>query len=338
MVCATQVHCFPPLRHLVGCSVAELSQAPQAEEVAGPGQSPRRWLLLHVAIACPKVVAALAGITIAVNGVETQFNGLLVEVEQKREVEPWCLLHSPLPVRVLPGLKGGGLQMADLSFQGGGRDNSKAGDTRLQSGSLSCTPGRASLGAAALSDTSQRNGFTYKPPIVEWGISSFSASKSVLSFVSPIQHSTGYRHYPTPSPGAKDTEKTNMQIDRTFATPKPRPPTTPTRKPLQGHWGVAEPKAGKASARGTSGEPARIAGNHWGLAPASLAGMLGSAEPKATARGQAPTLKEGRRRWPQPRPGSLVPAENWCRQPDIWFDSSGAVVYSVYSLFQTVYA
>lgn len=48
-----------------------------------------RWLLLHVAIACPKVVAALAGITTAVNGVETQFNGLLVEVEQKRG-DGWC--------------------------------------------------------------------------------------------------------------------------------------------------------------------------------------------------------------------------------------------------------
>ncbi|KAK1328479.1 hypothetical protein QTO34_012052 [Cnephaeus nilssonii] len=31
------------------------------------------------------------------------------------------------------------------------------------------------------------------------------------------------------------------------ATPTTTPKTTPTRKPLQGHWGVAEPKARKAS-------------------------------------------------------------------------------------------
>lgn len=37
-----------------------------------------RWLLLHVAIACPKVVVALVGITTAINGVETQFNNFLL--------------------------------------------------------------------------------------------------------------------------------------------------------------------------------------------------------------------------------------------------------------------
>lgn len=48
-----------------------------------------KWLLLHVAIACPKVVVALVSITTAINGVETQFNELLIGVEQKRG-DGWC--------------------------------------------------------------------------------------------------------------------------------------------------------------------------------------------------------------------------------------------------------
>ncbi|KAK1345508.1 LOW QUALITY PROTEIN: hypothetical protein QTO34_007965 [Cnephaeus nilssonii] len=76
-------------------------------------------------------------------------------------------------------------------------------------------------------------------------------------------------------------------------------------KPLQGRW----------VRRGTSGETVQIQATTGGRILRSVAGTLSAAEPKATAQGQAPTLKEGRRRWPQPRPGSLVPAENWCRQP-----------------------
>ncbi|KAK1346851.1 LOW QUALITY PROTEIN: hypothetical protein QTO34_000711 [Cnephaeus nilssonii] len=133
------------------------------------------------------------------------------------------------------------------------------------------------------------------------------------------------------------------------------------RKPLQGRWGVAEPKAGKALGGGfpglghqqgactdrrqpPGGRLLRLVAGTLGAAKPkagkalgggfpglghqrgactttggrllrSLAGMLGVAEPKATARGQAPTLKEGRRQWLQQRPGSPVPAENWCRQP-----------------------
>ncbi|TKC44098.1 hypothetical protein EI555_008138, partial [Monodon monoceros] len=74
------------------------------------------WLLLHVAIACPEMRVALIGITIAINGMETQFNELLVESFIK-EAKPWCLLHNPLLVRALLGMKGGvllDLQVADL--------------------------------------------------------------------------------------------------------------------------------------------------------------------------------------------------------------------------------
>lgn len=42
------------------------------------------WLLLHVAIACPEMRVALIGITTAINGMETQFNELLVEVGKKK--------------------------------------------------------------------------------------------------------------------------------------------------------------------------------------------------------------------------------------------------------------
>ena len=42
------------------------------------------WLLLHVAIARPEMRVALVGITTAINGMETQFNELLVEVLKKR--------------------------------------------------------------------------------------------------------------------------------------------------------------------------------------------------------------------------------------------------------------
>ncbi|KAK1333677.1 hypothetical protein QTO34_006063 [Cnephaeus nilssonii] len=70
-------------------------------------------------------------------------------------------------------------------------------------------------------------------------------------------------------------EVTNMQIDRTFATPKPRPPET-----VAGTlgWGVAA-QARKASVSfpglGTSREPARIAGNDQGSAPTIRSRTLG---------------------------------------------------------------
>ncbi|KAK1342048.1 hypothetical protein QTO34_016801 [Cnephaeus nilssonii] len=67
------------------------------------------------------------------------------------------------------------------------------------------------------------------------------------------------------------------------------------------------PGAEAFRALGTSGEPAQIAGNHWGSAPAILSKDVGCRRAQGHRPGPSPDPEKGRRRWPQPRPGSLAP-------------------------------
>ncbi|KAK1334599.1 hypothetical protein QTO34_005606 [Cnephaeus nilssonii] len=102
------------------------------------------------------------------------------------------------------------------------------------------------------------------------------------------------------------SERTNMQIGRTFATPKPRHQPRPQGN-VAGTLGVVEPKAGKAWAEGfpalgTAGSLQKIAGNHGG-GSCDPSRDVGCGRAQGTARAK-PDPERSRRGWPQPRPGS----------------------------------
>ncbi|KAK1341808.1 hypothetical protein QTO34_016558, partial [Cnephaeus nilssonii] len=107
---------------------------------------------------------------------------------------------------------------------------------------------------------------------------------------------------------------TNMQIDCTFATPKPRPPTKPRHQPRPpgnrcrdvGVWRSprpGKPRAEAFPALSTSREPAQITGNHWGLAPAIPSRDAGCGRAQGHRPGPSP--------YPERRQKAVATAKAW---------------------------